>query len=133
MRQKAWRYEWLVDCDCCCCLGGPRLQFGTAAIWGIIPVVGDLVSLYNAASLVRAARGVRGGLPPGVLGAMAAWALVDFVIKLVPVVGDVLTAIIKPNTRNCMMVSSRPLSLEWLILGVVQPTDGGLSTNGDSI
>ncbi|KAK7736206.1 hypothetical protein SLS53_007041 [Cytospora paraplurivora] len=106
VRQKAWRYEWLVDCDCCCCccFGGPRIQFGTAAIWGIIPVVGDLVSLYSAVSLVRAARGVRGGLPAGVLGAMVAWALVDFVIKLVPVVGDVLTAIIKPNTRNCMMV-----------------------------
>jgi hypothetical protein len=37
---------------------------------------------------------------------MLLWALVDFAIKLVPIVGDILTAIIKPNTRNCMRVES---------------------------
>lgn len=33
---------------------------------------------------------------------MLLWALIDFAIKLIPIVGDLLTAIIKPNTRNCM-------------------------------
>lgn len=37
---------------------------------------------------------------------MLLWALVDFAIKLVPIVGDLLTAIIKPNTRNCMRVEA---------------------------
>lgn len=80
------------------------MQFGTVGIWGMIPVVGDVVSLINALSLIRAARRVSGGLPAGVLVPMLAWALIDFVIKLVPIVGDILTAIIKPNTRNCERV-----------------------------
>lgn len=37
---------------------------------------------------------------------MLLWALVDFAIKLIPIVGDLLTAIIKPNTRNCMRVEA---------------------------
>lgn len=37
---------------------------------------------------------------------MLVWALVDFAIKLIPIVGDILTAIIKPNTRNCMRVEA---------------------------
>lgn len=37
---------------------------------------------------------------------MLVWAAVDFAIKLVPVVGDVLTAIIKPNTRNLVRVEA---------------------------
>ncbi|ROW12801.1 hypothetical protein VMCG_00250 [Cytospora schulzeri] len=101
VRKKAWRYEWWVDCHCCC---GLHVQFGTVTLWGLIPFVGDLISLVNAVSLIRAARRVRGGLPATVLVPMLAWALVDFVIKLVPIVGDLLTAIIKPNTRNCERV-----------------------------
>lgn len=37
---------------------------------------------------------------------MLLWSLVDFAIKLIPIVGDILTAIIKPNTRNCMRVEA---------------------------
>lgn len=37
---------------------------------------------------------------------MLLWALIDFAIKLIPIVGDILTAIIKPNTRNCMRVEA---------------------------
>ncbi|KUI62291.1 hypothetical protein VP1G_09411 [Cytospora mali] len=104
VRRKAWRYEWWVDCHCCC---GLHVQFGSATIWGLLPIVGDLVSLANALSLIRTARRVGGGgLPAAVLVPMVVWALVDFVIKLVPVAGDILTAIIKPNTRNCMRVEA---------------------------
>lgn len=101
VRRKAWRYEWWVDCHCCC---GLHLQFGTATLWGLLPVVGDAVSLLNALALVRAARRIEGGLPAPALVAMLAWAAVDFVIKLVPVLGEIVTAVVKPNTRNAMRV-----------------------------
>lgn len=101
LRRKAWRYEWWVDCHCCCC-PGLHIQFGTVTLWGLLPVVGDIVALLNALSLIRAARRVDGGLPPATTLAMLMWAAVDFVIKLVPVVGDVVTAVVKPNTRNLM-------------------------------
>lgn len=66
----------------------------------------DIISLINALTLIRAARKVSGGLPAPTLIAMLVWALIDFVIKLIPIVGDILTAIIKPNTRNCMKVEA---------------------------
>lgn len=103
IRAKAWRYEWWVDCHCCC---GLHIQFGTVTLWGLLPVVGDVISLLNALTLIRAARKVDGGLPPFLVGTMLVWAAVDFALKLVPLVGDVLTAVIKPNTRNLVRVES---------------------------
>ncbi|POS76501.1 PH domain-containing protein [Diaporthe helianthi] len=103
VQRKAYRYEWWFDCHCCC---GLHVQFGTVTLWGLIPVVGDIISLFNALTLIRAARKVQGGLPVPTLVAMLLWALVDFAIKLIPIVGDILTAIIKPNTRNCMRVEA---------------------------
>ncbi|KAJ4391928.1 hypothetical protein N0V93_005548 [Gnomoniopsis smithogilvyi] len=103
IRAKAWRYEWWVDCHCCC---GLHIQFGTVTLWGLLPVIGDVISLLNALTLIRTARKVDGGLPPFLVATMLVWAAVDFAIKLVPVVGDVLTAIIKPNTRNLVRVES---------------------------
>lgn len=65
------------------------------------------MSLLHALSLVRAARRVGdGGLPARLLLLLLAWAAADFVVKLVPLVGDVLTAIVKPNTRNLMHVEA---------------------------
>ncbi|PSS03854.1 hypothetical protein BD289DRAFT_420394 [Coniella lustricola] len=103
IRRKAWRYEWWVDCHCCC---GVHLQFGTVTLWGLLPVIGDFISLLNALGLIRVARRVDGGLPPHVLLAMMLWAAMDFALKLVPIVGDVVTAVIKPNTRNAMWVEA---------------------------
>ncbi|KKY39344.1 putative ph domain-containing protein [Diaporthe ampelina] len=78
VQRKAYRYEWWID----------------------------IISLINALTLIRAARKVQGGLPAPTLVAMLLWALVDFAIKLIPIIGDILTAIIKPNTRNCMRVEA---------------------------
>ncbi|KAG8161406.1 hypothetical protein KVR01_008393 [Diaporthe batatas] len=103
VQRKAYRYEWWFDCHCCC---GLHVQFGTVTLWGLLPVVGDIISLFNALTLIRAARKIQGGLPAPTLVAMLLWALVDFAIKLIPIVGDLLTAIIKPNTRNCMRVEA---------------------------
>lgn len=103
LRRRAFRYEWWVDCHCCC---GLHVQFGTVTLWGLLPVVGDVISLLNALGLVRAARRVDGGLPPATLAVMLLWAAVDFAIKLVPIVGDLVTAVVKPNTRNLMRVEA---------------------------
>lgn len=132
IRAKAWRYEWWVDCHCCC---GLHVQFGTVTLWGLVPVVGDVVSLLNALSLIRAARRVDGGLPPFLVATMLVWAAVDFAIKLVPIVGDVLTAIIKPNTRNLLYVEgflARKGARRGLLVQVAGPgrEDGLVSEGG---
>lgn len=75
-------------------------------LWGLLPVVGDFIALANALTLIRAARKVDYGLPATLLFTMVLWAAVDFAIKLIPIIGDILTAIIKPNTRNAMRVEA---------------------------
>lgn len=92
-----------MDCHCCC---GLHIQFGTVTLWGLLPVVGDIVSLLNALALVRLARRVDSGLPPFLAATMLVWCGVDFALKLVPLVGDVLSAIVKPNTRNVARVEA---------------------------
>lgn len=72
----------------------------------MLPVVGDIVSLLNALALVRLARRVDSGLPPFLAATMLVWCGVDFALKLVPLVGDVLSAIVKPNTRNVARVEA---------------------------
>lgn len=68
--------------------------------------MGDFISLLKAISLINAARKVEGGLPSSILVSMLIWAAIDFAIKLVPFVGDLVTAIIKPNTRNLARVEA---------------------------
>lgn len=53
---------------------------------------------------MRAAR--RADLPAGLTLALLAWAAADFLVKLVPVAGDVLAAVVKPNTRNLVRVEA---------------------------
>lgn len=68
--------------------------------------MGDFISLLKAITLINAARKVEGGLPSSILLSMLIWAAIDFAIKLVPFVGDLVTAIIKPNTRNLARVEA---------------------------
>lgn len=68
--------------------------------------MGDFVSLLKAITLINAARKVEGGLPSSILISMLIWAAIDFAIKLVPFVGEIVTAIIKPNTRNLARVEA---------------------------
>lgn len=68
--------------------------------------MGDFVSLLKAITLINAARKVEGGLPSSILLSMLVWAAIDFAIKLVPFLGEIVTAIIKPNTRNLARVEA---------------------------
>jgi len=61
---------------------------------------GDVIDTMLAINLVRACNKVEGGLPSTLLITMAFNILLDFIVGLVPLLGDLLDAIFKANTRN---------------------------------
>lgn len=77
------------------------IRFGWSSVIGLIPEIGDVVDLIMAMSLFRQCCKVEGGLDNGVKMKMLMWIFIDFVIGLVPVLGDLLDASIKCNTINC--------------------------------
>jgi Domain of unknown function (DUF4112) len=77
---------------------GTRIRFGFEPIIGLIPILGDqATSLMSAALLYRS---VQHRLPKIALVRMALNILVNGVIGMVPLVGDLFVLWYKPNIRN---------------------------------
>jgi len=77
---------------------GTRSRIGLDPIVGLIPFVGDFVTMLVAAWIVGEAARFR--LPRVVLARMSINVVVDFAIGLVPLVGDLVDFGFKANTRN---------------------------------
>jgi hypothetical protein len=77
---------------------GTRIRFGFEPIIGLIPVLGDqATSLMSAALLYRS---VQHRLPKIALVRMALNILINGVIGMVPLIGDLFVLWYKPNIRN---------------------------------
>jgi len=76
--------------------GGRR--FGLEPVIGLIPLVGDAATGLVGAWVV--AEAARFQLPRVVLARMVVNVIVDLVLGLVPVIGDLLDFAFKANTRN---------------------------------
>lgn len=73
-------------------------RFGWDPIVGLVPVVGDVVTLIPSAYIVRESR--RMGAPPGLLLRMAVNAGIDVAIGSIPLVGDIFDIGWRSKTRN---------------------------------
>jgi uncharacterized protein DUF4112 len=77
---------------------GTRIRFGIEPIIGLIPIFGDQVtSLMSAALLYRS---VQHRLPKIALVRMALNILINAVVGMVPILGDIFVLWYKPNIRN---------------------------------
>jgi uncharacterized protein DUF4112 len=77
---------------------GTRIRFGLEPIIGLVPVLGDQVtSLMSAALLCRS---VQHRLPKIALVRMALNILINGVIGMVPLIGNLFVLWYKPNIRN---------------------------------
>ena len=79
-----------------------KLKFGLDPILGIIPGLGDFVSLLLSSYIVFIALLV--GLPSDKVSKMIANVVMDFLIGLVPVVGDVADVFYKANKKNLAII-----------------------------
>jgi hypothetical protein len=77
---------------------GTRIRFGIEPIIGLIPVLGDQVTALVSAALLY--RSVRHCLPKIALVRMALNILINAVVGMVPLLGDLFVLWYKPNIRN---------------------------------
>jgi hypothetical protein len=83
----------------CCGIG-----IGWGTVVGFIPVVGDALDLMLSYMLVKACDKVKPPLPASVRIKMRMNIAIDFIVGLVPFIGDFADAIYKCNTRNAVLL-----------------------------
>ncbi|KAI4718342.1 hypothetical protein E4T48_05402 [Aureobasidium sp. EXF-10727] len=79
-------------------------RFGWSSVIGIVPAAGDALDAAIALLLVKGCMKVQGGLPAGILLQMLINVAIDFLIGLVPFLGDIADAYFKANTKNCRLL-----------------------------
>jgi hypothetical protein len=79
-------------------LPGTKIRIGYDSIVGLIPGIGDTLAVLPAAYIINESR--RMGMSNTVLARMITNAGVDYVIGLVPLLGDVFDVGFKANRRN---------------------------------
>ncbi|KAH0369412.1 hypothetical protein KCU65_g3326, partial [Aureobasidium melanogenum] len=86
-------------------------RFGWSSVVGIVPAAGDAIDACIALLLVKGCMKVQGGLPTGILIQMLINVAIDFLIGIVPFIGDIADAYFKANTKNCRLLEKHLDSL----------------------
>lgn len=99
---------------------GTKFGIGLDGLIGLLPGVGDSVTLVPAAYIVSKAAKL--GVPKRVLARMGANIGIDFLVGLVPLVGDLLDFGFKSNTKNVDLLerelAGRPRAVEAEVVDV---------------
>lgn len=96
VKKQAYRYDmWFTA------LG---MRFGLSSLVGLVPIVGSIVTTYWSLSLFLNARGLDDGLPLDIQLLFLFNILVDFLLSLIPIVGDIIEVGYKANLRNFLLL-----------------------------
>ncbi len=102
---------------------GTKFRIGLDALIGLIPGVGDLISMAIGGYIVTTAAKL--GVPKPVLGRMLVNIGADAVAGAVPVVGDVLDAAWRANSKNVRLLEQAlaepkraARSSTWVLVGL---------------
>lgn len=79
-----------------------KFKFGMDPILGIIPGLGDFFSLLLSGYIVFIALMI--GLPSEKISKMIANVVMDFLVGLIPVLGDVADVFYKANKKNLVII-----------------------------
>ncbi|KAI7040937.1 hypothetical protein KC317_g17529, partial [Hortaea werneckii] len=80
------------------------IRFGWEAVIGIIPAAGDAIGLALAYLVFMQCCKIDGGLPSSVKSKMIINIILDFLVGLVPFLGDIADAAFKCNTKNVRLL-----------------------------
>jgi hypothetical protein len=80
------------------------IRFGWESVIGLIPFAGDAFGVGMAMILFKKANGIEGGLDSSTRARMIINILLDFLVGLVPFVGDLVDAMFKCNTKNVRLL-----------------------------
>jgi hypothetical protein len=96
VRQLAWILDSSIE------IPGTKFRIGVDPILGLIPVVGDLISMAIGGYIIMV--GARLGVPRAVLMRMLVNVGTDALLGSVPVAGDVLDAAWRANAKNARLL-----------------------------
>lgn len=96
-RKTAYRLD-------CCLFNFLGVRFGWSSVIGIVPAAGDALDSAIALKLFKNMTKVEGGLPKSVWLWMVINILLDFLVGLVPFVGDLADASFRANSRNVRLL-----------------------------
>lgn len=96
-RKRAYKLDF-------CLFNFLGFRFGWSSVVGIVPVVGDALDLLLSLKLVYLMKQIEGGLPQRTLFMMMLNIVLDFLVGLVPFVGDLADAAMKCNGKNVRLL-----------------------------
>ncbi|KAL1966817.1 hypothetical protein VTN77DRAFT_3782 [Rasamsonia byssochlamydoides] len=97
VKRRAYHLDYAL-CNFC------GIRFGWGSVIGLLPFAGDGLDAGLAMMVARDCQNIDGGLPPQLYSRMMLNIVIDFVIGLIPFVGDLADAIYKCNTRNAILL-----------------------------
>jgi hypothetical protein len=120
--EKLRSLQWLLDNAYR--VPGTNIRFGWDALVGVVPWAGDVVTAFFACAIIVQAHHMR--VPRVVQLRMVINVLIDIVVGVVPVFGDVADVFWKSNSRNFALLERHaaaptlPSRGDWLfVTGVV--------------
>ncbi len=87
-------------------LPGTNIRFGIDPIIGLIPGVGDAIGAALGSLIIL--RAASAGAPKRYLAAMLGNLLLDYVVGLVPILGDIFDLTFRANERNLKILREIP-------------------------
>ncbi|MCB1802496.1 MAG: DUF4112 domain-containing protein [Gammaproteobacteria bacterium] len=98
--RKLQRLAWLLDSAIR--IPGTSIRIGLDGLIGLVPGIGDITA--GAASSYILLQAVRMGAPLAIVVRMAMNILLESVIGIIPVVGDIFDFVFKANQRNVQLL-----------------------------
>ncbi|KAL9106568.1 MAG: hypothetical protein Q9227_008414 [Pyrenula ochraceoflavens] len=114
-----------------CILG----SFGASTVIGLIPVAGDGIDVLMALSILQTAK--KAFKEQGIEFKDKDWrkmrgnVILDFTVRLFPVLGDIWDAFYKCNTRNVRIMENRLIKIGKVRLGEIEPSQHDHSSDSD--
>jgi hypothetical protein len=98
---KSRSSAYKMDCGLFTLFG---IRFGWESVIGLVPAFGDALGCFIALMIFKRMRKVEGGLDTGTQIQMLINIMIDFLVGLIPFVGDVIDAAFKSNTKNVRLL-----------------------------
>jgi len=92
-RKRAYKLDF-------CLFNFMGFRFGWSSVIGLVPAIGDGLDALLALRLIYLMKGAKCGLPTATIVWMLINMAVDFLVGLIPFVGDLADAAIKCNSKN---------------------------------
>lgn len=99
---RSWVHRVAHILDNRFCIPGTEIRFGLDPLLGLIPVVGDTITLAIGASMIADAKRLR--LGHSVYARMIWNLLIDWLVGLIPLADIVLDTAVKAHTKNAELL-----------------------------